>query len=196
MAAEDLQAIIAAGPGGGDEDIVQRYLGVPTGYAAVQQQPAGPARQVAPLYADGSQYEPGGGSPEDIARLQQILDRTGLYGKGEKYRLGVWDDTSVTAYERLLYFANQQGYDAPTALKRIGELSPEDYDELDGKGAWARSSGTGLRGVGGPGAKEDIPRGTINQRMSEDDLRYLADRTARKSLGRSLSPDELNNFSG
>lgn len=196
-----LADIIAAGPAGGDE-LVEKYLGVPKGYKAYPGADAGDAGNiitnlgVTPKYAEGAQFEPGGQSPEDVARLQQLLDRSGLYQKSDTYRLGVWDDNSVTAYTRLLYFANQQGYDADVALKRIGELTPEEYDQLYGKGAWARSSKTGLKQVGGPGSAADVDPGSITQGLSADDLRYLADRTARKSLGRKLNEDELNRFSG
>jgi hypothetical protein len=189
----DPAAIIAAGPQGGDDDIVQRYLGVPTGYAA---EPAtgGP---VAPRYTEADLYRPESLGTEDKARLQQMLDRSGLYQKGQKYRLGVWDESDIDAYTRLLAFANRGGYTDREALDRIGQLTPTEYDEMYGKGAWARSSGAGLKGVAGPGAKPDkADAGITNQRMSEDDLRYLADRTARKSLGRSLTPDELGRFSG
>ena len=208
--------LAAMGPGGaGAEEFVQRYLGVPEGYAA--QRPtyapgrptgrpmAGDVRQVdlrnqgptmvAPRYTEANLYEPEGMSPEDIARLQQTLDRTGLFVKGQKYVLGRWDDVSIDAYQRLLEFANRGGYDERQALQRMGELTPDEYDELYGKGAYARSSSRRVGQVVG-GTPEDVPRGTVNQRMSEDDLRYLANRTARKSLGRSLSDDELSRVSG
>jgi hypothetical protein len=187
MAASD---IVAAGPEGGDE-FVARYLGVPEGYAVPRAgpTPGGEQLMIPPRYVEGDEYTPGWSGTEDVARMQQKLDRTGLYRKGDKYRLGVWDEIDATAYSRLLAFANQQGYDEEDAFRTMGELSPQQYEEMFGKGS---SGGRGTGRVGG----EDVPRGLINQRMSEDDLRYLADRTARKSLGRSLSPDELANFSG
>lgn len=203
---------IAAGPGANADEFVQRYLGVPEGYVAMRPGPdygrptgralpgdvravdeAGPIA-VAPRYTEADLYAPEGQGAEDIARLQQTLDRSGLYLKGQKYILGRWDDTSILAYQRLLEFANRGGYDEQTALARIGELTPDEYDALYGKGAYARRAGKKVGQIVGDEA--DIPRGTINQRMSEDDLRYLAQRTARKSLGRTLTDDELGRFSG
>lgn len=197
----NLRDVIAAGPGGGDSEIVKRYLGVPEGYQAFPGAGAGDAGNivtnlgVSPRYSEGEQFAPGGNSPEDIARLQQQLDRAGLFTKSDKYRLGVWDDTSTDAYTRLLHFANQQGYDAPNALKKIGELSPDEYDALYGKGSYARST-TREGGVTGPGTEADVARGTITQAMSAEDLSYLADRTARQTLGRKLTADELGRFTG
>lgn len=196
-----LAEVIAAGPQSGGEEFVSRYLGVPEGYVATRQteDPERPA-MIAPRYAEGEQYQPGGLSVEDRARLQQQLDRSGMFRKGEKYRLGVWDDATTDAYGRLLQFANQQGYDAPEALKVIGTLTPEEYDSLYGKGAYSASSSgkvNSLAGPGvGPGAAADVRPGVITQGMSGEDLRFLADRTARKQLGRKLAPDELERFSG
>jgi hypothetical protein len=184
--------IINAGPGGdGADEFVQRYLGVPEGYAVPRAgpTPGGGELLIEPRFVSGDEYTPGWGGTEDVARMQQKLDRTGLYKKGDRYRLGVWDEVDATAYSRLLSFANQQGYDEEDAFRKMGELSPEEYEAMFGKGT-SRSRGTGDVGGG------SIARGLINQRMSEDDLRYLAQRTARKSLGRSLSDEELGQFSG
>lgn len=198
--AEDLRALIAAGPGGGAED-VEDFLGVPSGYT-VPRRVQGPTpgggllpQEVAPRYTVADLYTPGGLSPEDQARFQQTMDRHGLFQKGDKYVLGRWDETTQAAYGRLLKFANQQGYSQEEALVRMGELTPEEYDEMYGKGAWAKSSTGKIGGVTGPSGA-DARQGAITQGMSNDDLRYLADRTARSGLGRKLSPDELNRFSG
>lgn len=193
--------LIAAGPGGGGEESVEAFLGVPEGYAAPRRvqgpTPGGGLlpQEVAPRYTVADIFEPGGASPEDQARLQQVMDRHGLFQKGDKYVLGRWDETTQQAYKRLLSFANQQGYSREEALVRMGELTPEEYDEMYGKGAWAKSSTGKVGGVTGPSGG-DVRQGSVTQGMSNEDLRYLADRTARSGLGRKLSADELNRFSG
>jgi hypothetical protein len=192
MASEDLRALIAAGPTVSEES-VEDYLGVPTGYVAPRQ---GQPQPVAPRYRAEDIYTPGGMSPEEQARLQQTLDRHGLFQKGDTYVLGRWDETTQTAYKRLLNFANQQGYTQDEALTRMGALSPEEYDQMYGKGAWAKSSTGRIGGVTGPGTGGAERQGSITQGMSNEDLRYLADRTARTSLGRKLTADELSRFSG
>lgn len=191
MASEDLKALITAGPQVIEEDDTS-YLGVPQGYVAPRQ---GQPQPVMARYTVADVYTPGGMSPEDQARLQQTLDRHGLFQKGDTYILGRWDETTQDAYARLLKFANQQGYTQDEALVRMGQLSPEEYDQLYGKGAWAKSSSGRIGGVTGPGTGSQR-QGAITQGMSNDDLRYLADRTARSSLGRKLTDDELGRFSG
>lgn len=185
-----LRDLIAAGPGGGEEEEEpSKFLGVPEGYVSEQMRgiPEGGAPTlVAPRYTEADLYAPGGGDPVEQARLQQMLDNAGLFKKGEKYVLGRWDDATISAYGRLLKFANRQGYDAPTALKAMGTLSPEEYAETYGEEGGPRSGST---------PKTPKP-GAITQGNSIEDLRYLADRTARKSLGRKLAPDELERFTG
>lgn len=196
---------IAAGPDSSDaDDLIVQYLGVPKGYVAERPAagPVGPksgpppAAQVAPRYTEADLYSPEAMSTEDKARLQQSMDRAGLFRGTDKYRLGNWDETSIGAYTRLLAFANRGGYDQQEALGAIGTLTPDQYDALYGKGAYARSSNKKVGDIAGAGTEEDVKAGVINQRLSEDDLRYLAKRTARKSLGRTLTDDELNTFSG
>lgn len=190
MASEDLRALIAQGPMAAEVDET-RYLDVPTGYVAAR----GGTTPTMPRYSEADLYAPGGMAPEDQARLQQTLDRAGLFNKGDKYVLGRWDETTQGAYRRLLGFANQQGYNQEEALQRIGTLSPEEYDAMYGKGAWAKSSSGKVGGATGPGVGGDVRQGVTTQVMSNDDLRYLADRTARSSLGRKLSQEELDRFS-
>jgi hypothetical protein len=191
MATDDL---LASGPPVGDEEEdADKFMGVPKGYTANRlvprplgpggPQPMGVVRgavpgvmgQVAPLYREGEQYRPGGGRPEDIARLQVQLDGAGLMKKG--YRLGVWDEESIAGYSRLLKYANQQGHDAKTALDALGTLTAEEREEL---------------GLDSRAKAERAPM--VISVSHPEDLKAVANKTARQILGKNLSDEELNRF--
>jgi hypothetical protein len=185
MASDDL---LASGPPVGEEEDSEKFLGVPKGYRAERPAPpptaldvrgAGESLSISPLYREGEQYRPGGGRPEDVARLQVRLDGAGLFKKNDRYRLGVWDETSVAAYTRLLKYSNQQGFDALTGLDALGTLTPDERDEL----------GLGRTG-GGDGERAPL----ITKVSHPEDLKAVANKTARQILGKSLSEDELAKF--
>lgn len=166
------------------------YLGVPEGYKAQRPDIQGPAsatsdpRQIAPRYAEGSQYDPHGLSPEVRAQMQVQLDSAGLYDKGDTIRLGVWDDTTVAAYTKLLKFANQGGYDVPTALQQLGTLTAAERAER----------GLGSVGKGGAGGSSRQP--LVVSLSNPTDLRALVRRTAQKTLGQGISEEQMNHFVG
>lgn len=167
------------------------YLGVPKGYIAQRpdiQGPVGPnpgqdPTQVKPRYEEGAQYDPNGYSPEIRAQMQTQMDAAGLFDKGDRIKIGVWDDTSVAAYTKLLQFANQGGRSVPEALKELGTLSAAERAER------------GLGGVGQAGAGGKSARNPLVVSLSNpQDLRTLVDRTARKTLGRAPSEKEMTTF--
>lgn len=166
LSLEDLAAIIAAGPGGGAVQ-TRSALGVPDEYVATR--PAGvpyaPGRtvDVAPRYFDGDELIPAAWSSDRVASFQRALDRAGLYQKGDKYRLGVWDpNVDAVAYGRLLQFANASGLDEQEALSRWGEAGAIDETEV---------------------------REPLTVRLTNpDDLREIFDTAVKTKLGRKV-PD-------
>lgn len=155
------------------------YLGVEKGYAA--RTPTGETKP--PLYAEGAQYDPNGLSPEIRAQMQVQMDAAGLYKKGDQIRVGVWDETSVEAYTRLLKFANQGGRTVSEALKELGTLSPAERAQ----------AGLGKVGQGGAGGGSGANPLVVNL-SNPNDLRTLVDRTARSTLGRAISEAEMQRF--
>lgn len=131
MADDDIAAILAEleASGSEEEEDSTRFIGVPKGYTRPEQvrrrvmgiaDVAMPfARNVAPRYAEGAQYDPGSLSATRIAEIQQALFNAGLYASRAKFRLGVWDEETTKAYKKVLSFANQQGTDWQDALERL-----------------------------------------------------------------------------
>lgn len=72
---------------------------------------------VAPRYFDGAQWLPAQLPPDQLASLQRRMVTAGLLKSGEA-QLGVWDTASVTAYTKLLEYANASGLDNAAALDR------------------------------------------------------------------------------
>jgi hypothetical protein len=183
--------------GADDEEGLPKLLGVPEGYAVERPaQPSTARRAVRPemtpapermpvqipaRFREGEQYRPGSLPPEAIVQLQHALDAAGLFKKGERYVLGRWDDTTISAYTRLLRFGNQQGHQDPaSALRALGTLSPEERDEL------------GLGGVGGGPGGERAP--LVVSVDSPEDLKTIANRVARSVSGTAMTDEQLERF--
>jgi hypothetical protein len=193
--------LLAGGIPTGDEEEgeVSGFLGVPKGYFATRPAPASTARRavrpemtpppermpeaVPPRYKEGDQYRLRGLAPEMRAMFQTEMDRAGLYGKGQRYVLGDWQETDSEVYAKLLKFANRYGYTDAEALEQMRTLSAEER-------AAAGLGGAGRGGAGAGAAREPL----VVSLSHPDDIRDLADRTARKSLGRKLTADQLSNF--
>lgn len=88
-----------------------------TASSAVDPQSGQHVQFVAPRYFDGAQWLPASLSPVDVAALQKRMIAAGLLKSGEA-QLGVWDTASVTAYTRLLAYANASGVDSGAALEQ------------------------------------------------------------------------------
>lgn len=157
------------------------YLGVPKGFQA-QRDDEGQKTLRPPMYEEGAQYKPNGYSRELQAQMQLDMDAAGLYDKGDNIRLGVWDDTTVAAYTKLLKYANQGGRDVTEAFNELGTLSAAERVER------------GLGGIGSPGSKGAAKSPLVVSLSNPNDLRTLVDRTARKTLGRAVSEKEMSKF--
>lgn len=152
-----------------DEDDPTKFIGVPKGYTrpgAQMRRVAGIANvampaNVAPLYAEGAQYDPGSLSATTIAKMQKALLEAGLYSSSAKFRLGVWDEETVKAYKKVLAFANQQGATWQSALQQLRSAP-----RLDDEGNAVGSDG------GGGGAELPVFR-VSNPDDLREDLRLL-----------------------
>lgn len=191
MASDDLLRLIAAGPSGGGEEPVQgraKPIGVPETFMPYVQQPSGPisadaAERRGPAvarepYYDGAEYGPRSLSPETRARMQAAMAQAGLIGKRDTYRLGVWDETSVKAYKKVLAYANQGGLDADTALSELLQAPQYDAEGLE---------------AGGAGALQPDP-GKVTATTSALSLEEQVQQTARQRLGRKLRANEVSKF--
>lgn len=173
------------------------YIGMPKGYVPTSAGYGGPvspgqAERLAsggrfrepqitpPRYKVGAEMEPRSYSPEMIARLQQQLAAAGLIGPSTRYRLGVWDSTSISAYKQLLAFANQGGTSREDALQTL-LTAPQ----LRGDG----------QGVGGSGGAE-VQQGRLNTYEASDPagVRQTAEQAFKQALGRKPKKDELDKF--
>lgn len=108
-------------------------IGVPAGFTAQRPQPRHasvfgvqvrvPGQEmgaVAPRYFDGNEWDPATIPPEDRAQIQLALREAGLFSKGQKFTLGVWDESTRGAYKRLLAYANGTGQTWNEALQEYG----------------------------------------------------------------------------
>jgi len=127
-----------------------------------------------PRYFTGDDLLPATLSPEKIALLQRDLVNAGLIGPKTKFRLGVWDDASRSAFRNLLEYANASGLDQKQALQRYGQAE--------------QMGGAGSDGAG------STRQPLVTKVTNPDDLRAVADTVARAKLGRKLAPDEVDRF--
>lgn len=148
-----------------------KYIGVPEDYVRFVPLPpgnSGPGSPRTPRYLEGDQYRPADYSPNVINELQKRLEAAGLL---KSYAPGVWDPNSVSAYKTLLGIANTATADYGAILERLiyvgGIQKPDDTDSDSGLGA---------------------------PQITDDDIRALADKTAKGVLGRSLREDEVSGF--
>lgn len=188
MAASD--DLMASGPTISTTDSSFSYLGVPKNFTTQAPIPAALGVQAPPRYKTGDQYLPQRMSPELITQIQVQLDRAGLYKKSDSIIKGRWDETTATAYAQLLKYANRGGWSAEEALQAMGTLTPDQRSE-------AGLPLGGVTGTGTTGSSTTSSRSATDPLFSvdnPDDLRTLADRTARASLGHSLSQQELSHF--
>lgn len=115
----DLQRLIEQGPVAAPTS-TRSPLGVPKGFVAPVANPdqfgPGVPLNIPARYFEGDEWTPSSLAPEKIAQLQAALARAGLIGPKDKYRLGVWDDTTRSAYRNALETANASGVDDQTAI--------------------------------------------------------------------------------
>jgi hypothetical protein len=203
-----LDEIVGSGPPAGGSTPVQEddlnFLGMPRGYVATRpgRTPASPRQADRPVsftqitppkYQVGAEMEPRGWSPENIARLQQQLVGAGLIGG--RYRLGVWDSTSISAYKGLLSYANQGGLDRETALAELA-VSPE---VKDGQIVGAEGGGFTDPVLDIAQRQRQTALGfdtALNtyERSDPASVRVTAEEAFRKALGRKPRKAELDRF--
>lgn len=173
---EELLAAINAGPTGGTEQGLRAPIGISEG-GEVELAERGVKP---PRYTSGYEFFPGSQTPEWRARLQLALDAAGMYGNNPQYRRGVWDpEVDAKAFNSILGVANTQGWTWQEALTEMGRLNAE-------------GRGVGGRGGGGRGGRA-APSITVEV-SNPDDLRVLADRVSRSSIGKKLEPEQMENF--
>lgn len=206
-----LEELLAQQPGaaaGGSGPVEQEddlgFIGMPKGYVPTRPGYGGPvspaqAERLAaggrtrepqitpPRYKTGAEMEPRSYSPEMIARLQQQLAGAGLIGPSTRYRLGVWDSTSVNAYKQLLGYANQGGLSREDALQQL-LTAPQ----LKGAQAVGEDGVMGGGGSAGP----QVLGGQLRTYEASDpaSVRQTAEAAFRQALGRKPKKDELDKF--
>jgi len=65
-------------------------------------------------YFDGDEYQIANFKPEEIAEIQQRMNKAGVLGK--KYRIGLADDETISAFKEVLGQANRTGTNWTSAL--------------------------------------------------------------------------------
>lgn len=165
-------ALVSGGIPLGEED-TPKPIGVPEDYEVPERRPpsaiwgnrlAVPAQK--PRYFTGDEWTPASMSPEDRARLQRLMEAAGVFAPGTRFRLGVWDDASRTAYSDLLAFANGAGLSVEQAMQQ-----------------WSQSveSKTVVAG------ERTLPASTM-------DVRAMAQEVAQRRWKRKMTPTELEDF--
>lgn len=165
---EDIRKAIEAGPPPAAPTSSVKFVGVPSDYVAIR-----PGGDVPPRYRSGFEFAPAAWGVEQRARLQDMLDAAGLYDPSDVYQRGVFDpEIDGVAFKRLLTYSNASGQDFESAVVEMGTR---------------QASGKGRRGgAAGAAARADV--------TNADDLRILARRVAKKSIGKSLDDTQMANF--
>lgn len=123
-----------------------------------------------PRYFDGAQWLPASLPPADIRALQLRMVAAGLAKSGE-LQLGIWDMASVSAYQKLLAFANASGSDVASALNRWQQAHSETPDA----GAAARAP-------------------LVVKLSNPDDLAAVFRKAVIDQLGQGWSSDKINSM--
>lgn len=171
-------------------------IGVPAGFTAQRPQnrtarvfgvgvrvPGQELAAVAPRYFDGNEWDPATIPPEDRAQLQLALREAGLFSKGQKFTLGVWDDSTRGAYKRLLAYANGTGQTWNEAL--------QEYGRTGGAGGGMIDADTGA--AAGPGS-DRAP--LVKRTTNPSELAATFEVIYRDRTGKKPSPGELSRMVG
>ena len=181
-----LAELIANGPPSGEDENAPKpiggFVGPQSGGAAFNAQYGEAARaeraaaeargevwQPTPqtIYFEGDERVPASFAVEDIAALQKGLAAAGLLSG--KFRLGLWDKPSRSAFTELLGFANQQGMEWSQALNVYSSSEQMGGDDTE-------------------------PTYTREQFLPRDpaEWRNAAQTMANSLLGRELTAEEAN----
>jgi hypothetical protein len=141
--------------------------------------PAPGVAQVAPRYFEGNEWDPATLAAEERAQLQLAMREAGLFSKGQKFVLGVWDDSTRTAYKKLLAYANGTGQKWNDALKEYGATGGAAGGMID--------ADTGMSAGGGGGRSALVKRTT-----NPSDLAASFEVIYRDRTGHAPTPAELS----
>lgn len=168
-------------------------IGVPAGFTAQRPRnrtanvfgvdvplPGQELASVAPRYFDGSEWDPATIPPEDRAQLQLALREAGLFSKGQKFTLGVWDESTRGAYKRLLAFANGTGQTWNEALQEYGRTGGA------GGGSMIDADTGGPAGLGSDRAP------LVKRTTNPSELAATFEVIYRDRTGKKPSPGELS----
>lgn len=128
-------------------------------------------------------------SPEDVFRYQKALAKVGLIKPSARLAAGLWDDTTVNAYRKLLTFANRYGLENESEALELYAQGVSAGMDLDGGGE-------------GDSAREKPFTGSKQTRSKDVDhtdpyaARKLVRDTLRDRLGRAPRKDEYQAFLG
>lgn len=152
-----------------EEDDAPRPIGVGADYKPeFQGLTQDPAQTKVRYYGGDEREQVAGMSAEDRAELQLTLRDLGLIGPETRIRLGVWDDTSASAFRQVLAWANTRGIGWRAALVDMGNSAA-------------------LGELGGSEREAPLPENSI-------DVQALGRESAREVLGRGLSDQEKAQF--
>lgn len=187
-----------AAPAGGED-----MLGVPDGYSVPptlgdwfrpeRQVFAGGnlvgATSTFPQYPEGAEQRIRNLSVENLARLQGQLATVGLIGPETRFRVGVPDSTTITAYKRLLEVANNYAISDSEALDMLARTP-----SMLGGDVTLDEDGNPIM------AAEEGPTRTVNKTITEptftDPLtaRAIVREAMQARLGRAPTADEYQDF--
>jgi hypothetical protein len=189
-----LTDLLSAAPGAPAADSTDDlgFIGMPKGYVPMRTPtpyrggPISPAQAerratpqiMPPRYKTGDEMEPRSYSAENIARLQQQLAQAGLIGPETRFRVGVWDSTSVNAYKNLLGYANQGGISREDALQTL----------------LTAPMARGAEGVMGEKAPRFEQKLNAYEFTDPARVRQTAEAAFQEALGRKPKKDELDRF--
>lgn len=181
--------------GGGDQAPSGNFLGVPKDYLAIRRDPTtlsgvrrpdslDPALQaVPPTYVSGSEFDITRLSVENIARLQARLSAAGLIGPSTKFRVGIADSTTISAYKRALETANRYGMSVVEAMDMLASTPQSSGGDLS-------VGGDGKVKVAGPASLARTTTRTDRNvtTFTAADAETAADDAYRQALGQEATP--------
>lgn len=128
-------------------------------------------------------------APEDVFRMQRALSKAGLIGPKTRVTAGFWDDTTVSAYKKLLGFANRHGFESEVEALEAYAAGREAGLDLDGDGVADDAADAPFSG------KKTRTDRSVN--LSDPaSARQLLRKTLSDKLGRSPRRDEFDQFVG
>ena len=129
-------------------------------------------------------------SAEDLARLQGAMAQAGLIGPKTKFRAGVVDSTTRTAYKKLLTVANQNGTSDIDALKYLRN-NPESVGEDAAEGRFGTVNAGGGSAAASPQYEthgKRVDKSVTN--VTDLDAEQIANQAYQQALGSNAGPKQ------